>query len=121
MSCCKPLNHFAAACDLPASMKMKMRFRSDSARAESSTRYAKQPAHLLEHLVRSACAARTDIFVALTNGFILIGQRSEIAQTLILGGVLKNGFRLAVYGEDQRPARALRLIEHLSDMVAEHV
>jgi len=96
-----------------------MASRSSKALEVSSTRNAVFFAELIEDLLRWAGAAGGNVFESLADAFAGIGLGGEVEQALIFGGILEDGFGLAVDGEDDGALGLLELLDELDGVVAE--
>src|SRR5260370_5776212 len=83
------------------------------------TRYAMFLAHLLEELSGWTSFALAKLFQSLADAFAGVGFGGEVEEALVGGGVLDDGFGLAVDGEDDGAAGLLKALHHFDGVVAE--
>jgi len=75
--------------------------------------------HLVEELGCGTAFSSLEFFESLTDALLDVGEGGEVEEALVGGGILEDGFRFAVDGEDDGALGSFQLLEEFGGVVAE--
>ncbi len=82
------------------------------------TRYGMLATHLVEELGCGTAFSSVEFFQSLTDALLDVGEGGEVEEALVGGGILEDGFRFAVDGEDDGALGGFELLEEIGGVVA---